>query len=164
MTAAFFLRYWKYGAMAILAMLLGIQTLRIGRLKHDVAAEQAAHAADVKLWQSAGELAVARARQNKAEIEGERIAVTSKVQDETSGNLAAFRDAVRVRSAAKDNHSSPGGPDLPSLSYSPSVFDQPGADTVISREDARICGENTIELIGWQDWYAAQHKIEEQAR
>ena len=88
------------------------------------------------------------------------LTVTAKVQDETRSRLIAFDDAMRLRpSAAAADPDRAGGAGLPSLSGGAGSADDAGADTLIPREDARICGENTIELIGWQAWYAAQHQL-----
>jgi len=138
----------------------GVQTLRMHSAHVALAAERAAHASDIALWRQAGALAVARASQSKAETESHQITVTAKVQDETRSRLIAFDDAMRLRPpAAAADQDRPGGPGLPGLSGGAGRADDAGADTLIPREDARICGENTIELIGWQAWYAAQHQL-----
>jgi len=146
--------------MLAAGLCVGVQTLRMHSAQAALAAERAAHAGDITLWRQAGALAVARARQSKAEAESHQIIVTAKVQDETRSRLNAFDDAMRLRpSAAGTDPARPGGAGLPGLSGGAGSADDARADTLIPREDARICGDNTIELIGWQAWYAAQHDL-----
>ena len=101
MTWALALRYWKYGAMAILALMLGVQTLRISSLKHDIAAEKSARAQDIATWRAAGVQATANALQQARSIEHQQQKATHDAQANLDTLHARNAELTRLWLAAQ---------------------------------------------------------------
>lgn len=147
-----------YVAMGVGAALLasvifgGVQTYRLGEAQEDLTIAQQ----DVKILKGGAIIAITRAKLNKVTIEREQDKVTTHANDDLSGNIAVFRDSVRK--AATDRGSA-GKADLPRLAYNPDVFAGSDPNTVIPKDDARICGENTLRLINAKAEALAQRAI-----
>ncbi len=144
---------WKAILGGLLLTALALQTWRIGELNDDVTAAKA----ETALWKQAGILAVTRAKQHKAEVEGLQDKVTTHANDDYSRRVAAFDGGVRKAAA---NPGSTAAPNLPRLSYNPDVFAGPDPNTVIPKDDARICGVNTLRLIVAREWAMQQSQID----
>lgn len=149
---------WKYVGMGVLAALLAFQSWRLDNAQDALREEQIAHASDIKFWKAAGVLAATRAKQSKARIEGAQDKVTTDANDDYRRRAAAFDS--RVRFTPSIDQRGAGSADLPNLSYAPTVFDGPGATTVISKDDARLCGILGLRLLDARDWALKQSSID----
>lgn len=148
-----------YVAMAIGGTLLaaiifgGVQTYRLGNAQDDLTITQQ----DVKILKGGAIIAIQRAKLSKVTIEREQDKVTTHANDDLNGNLAAFRDGVRKAAA---DRGSTGKADLPRLSYNPDVFAGPDPNTVVFKDDARLCGVAVLRLIAAQKWAVEQSQID----
>jgi hypothetical protein len=165
MSAALLLRYWKYGALAILALLLGVQTLRIGSLKHNVAAEKAVHAQDIATWRAAGVQATANALQQARSIEQQQQKVTQDALANLDTLHARNAELTRLWLAARADHSGTGQAHLPyDLGSSGSAAATAPETVMVEASDLPICNAALETAQGWQDLYRAQHAIDRTPR
>jgi len=161
MTWALLLRYWKYGAMAVLALMLGAQTLRISSLKHDVAAEKAARAADITTWRAAGVQSTANALQQARSIEQQQQKATQDAQANLDTLHARNAELTRLWLAARADHSSPGQAHLPyDLGGTAGTAATTPETVMVETADLPICNAALETAEGWQALYRAQHAID----
>jgi len=161
MTWALLLRYWKYGAMAVLALMLGAQTLRISSLKHDVAAEKAARAADIATWRAAGIQSTANALQQARSVEQQQQKATQDAQANLDTLHARNAELTRLWLAARADHSSPGQAHLPYDLGGTGGADATSPETVmVETADLARCNAALETAEGWQALYRAQHAID----
>jgi hypothetical protein len=144
---------WKLLLGGLLLTALALQTWRSSNLKDDIASCEARNLAQVSEWRAKYAQSVTEATQAKAEREVAQNKVTSDANENYRRRAAAFDRGVRK---AATNPGSAGKADLPGLAYAPSVFDRPGDSVVISKDDARLCGVNTLRLIAAHEWAIKQ--------
>ena len=165
MTWALALRYWKYGAMAILALMLGVQTLRISSLKHDIAAEKSARAQDIATWRAAGVQATANALQQARSIEHQQQKATHDAQANLDTLHARNAELTRLWLAARADHGGSGQAHLPYDLGGPSGTAATAPETVmVETADLPICNTALETAEGWQALYLAQHLIDRTPR
>jgi len=153
-----FLRNNPYiaGGVALLVLLVGayIAVLRgtVDDLRTDLADERAAHQQTVTNYTNAAHAAhVAHAAQ-VAQIENEWEGNARAVEANYSDRLAvANADLLRWKTRPAASSTSSGHDPATTTSAGPS--DEGGVS--IMDDDLRICTENTVKLIGWNEFYDA---------
>jgi len=165
MTWALLLRYWKYGAMAVLALMLGVQTLRIGSLKHDVAAEKSARAQDIATWRQAGVQATANALQQARSIEQQQQKATQDAQANLDTLHARNAELTRLWLAARADRGGVGQAHLPyDLGGTGGTAATSPETVMVETADLPICNAALETAEGWQALYRAQHAIDRTPR
>lgn len=144
------------GVAAIgLAVFGGIQTLRIGNLKSDLAIEKLAHKTDIATWKAASEKARADALAIKAATEARQAQNSNEVGNDIQTGLDALRRAlaagVRPASANNPRGARPGY--LPSTAEAAASLNVAADTSTCSGKEQGYWGEAYIIGTGWQDWY-----------
>lgn len=161
MTAALaLLRYWREGLCAVLALLLGAQTLRLSSANHTIerrdatiAAERASSRLFAERVRATAEALRARAAERNVRIEHEQNRISNEVSHDYETRLADLRrryDAERLRpNSARGTNPGSGGNPVPGSPGSASIPDGATASGTI---DGFACEANSLQLGALQDW------------
>ena len=161
MTAALLLRYWKYGAMAVLGLLLSVQTMRMHEAHLALTAERAVHAQDIATWRAAGVQATANALQQARAIEQQQQKATQDAQANLDTLHARNAELTRLWLAARADHSGASQAHLPyDLGGTGGTAATAPETVMVETADLAICNAALETAQGWQDLYRAQHLID----
>ncbi|MFA7441155.1 MAG: hypothetical protein WCZ66_09310 [Sphingomonadaceae bacterium] len=149
-------RYWQYGAMALLALALGVQSWRLDREQAAHEATEAAGELLVANYRGAAEQARADAERARAEAAIEQQRISDEVATDYQQRLADLRARYdRMRRQVAANPGSPGTGDMPGLSCPAGGIDARALNSGFL-EILAAADENTERLIALQEWVRGQ--------
>lgn len=137
-------------AIAALAALL-IYAHGRARYQAGMMAERAKWSAQMAAFEKQAAAIVAAHIEEVRAKERAHALATERANNALIADVAAWRAAVeRLRAEARSVEA---GSDVPGVPGASELADGPGGNTVVSIEDVRICGENTIKAAAWPAWY-----------
>ena len=165
------LRFWREGAMAVLALMLGLALLakagearRADKWQARARAEIAAHTLTIANVRAAAEKARADDAAHARRVERDQSKVSEEVSRDYQEQLLALRrryDALRVRlGKTPANPGGAGSAPVPCVPGSSGRSDGAACQDGLPAENALIASEIALRLKALQDWVTGQLGVE----